>query len=143
MVCCSPREAIKVRDPGSGRTMTISTTTPGVQFYSGNFLDGNQIGKGGFAYQKRAGFCLETQVRLGVGSVVKVLCVVGIISDAATGTARKCASVCCSCHHCRLTDLRVHAVMQRLCTMRCVDLWFCMCRAFPMQSTSLLSPQLC
>ncbi|DBA85235.1 TPA: hypothetical protein ACH3X2_005938 [Trebouxia sp. C0005] len=56
-----PREAIKVRDPQSGRTMTISTTTPGVQFYSGNFLDGNQIGKGGFAYQKHAGFCLETQ----------------------------------------------------------------------------------
>lgn len=63
-VHCSPREAIKVRDPSSGRTMTISTTTPGVQFYSGNFLDGNQIGKGGFAYQTRAGFCLETQVRL-------------------------------------------------------------------------------
>jgi len=53
-----------VRDPQSGRTMTISTTTPGVQFYSGNFLDGNQIGKGGFAYQKHAGFCLETQVGL-------------------------------------------------------------------------------
>ena len=64
-VCvCSPREAIKVRDPQSSRTMTISTTTPGVQFYSGNFLDGNQIGKGGFAYQKHAGFCLETQVGL-------------------------------------------------------------------------------
>ena len=53
-----------MRDPQSGRTMTISTTTPGVQFYSGNFLDGNQIGKGGFAYQKHAGFCLETQVGL-------------------------------------------------------------------------------
>ena len=51
-----------MRDPSSGRTMTISTTTPGVQFYSGNFLDGNQIGKGGFAYQKHAGLCLETQV---------------------------------------------------------------------------------
>ncbi len=53
-----------MRDPQTGRTMTISTTTPGVQFYSGNFLDGNQIGKGGFAYQKHAGFCLETQVGL-------------------------------------------------------------------------------
>lgn len=61
-VSCSPREAIKVRDPQSGRTLTISTTTPGVQFYSGNFLDGDQIGKDGFAYQKHAGFCLETQV---------------------------------------------------------------------------------
>lgn len=56
-----PREAMKARDPRSGRTLTISTTTPGVQFYSGNFLDGNQIGKGGVAYQKHAGFCLETQ----------------------------------------------------------------------------------
>lgn len=62
MVVCSPKEAIKVTDPASGRTMTIATTAPGVQFYSGNFLDGNQIGKGGFAYQKHAGFCLETQV---------------------------------------------------------------------------------
>ena len=53
-----------MRDPQSGRIMTISTTTPGVQFYSGNFLDGNQIGKDGFAYQKHAGFCLETQVGL-------------------------------------------------------------------------------
>ena len=63
-VLCSPREAIKARDPRSGRTLTISTTTPGVQFYSGNFIDGTQIGKGGFAYQKHAGFCLETQVGL-------------------------------------------------------------------------------
>ena len=62
MLLCSPREAIKARDPKSGRTLTISTTTPGVQFYSGNFIDGTQIGKGGFAYQKHAGFCLETQV---------------------------------------------------------------------------------
>lgn len=61
-VSCSPREAIKARDPRSGRTLTISTTTPGVQFYSGNFLDGSQLGKGGVAYQKHAGFCLETQV---------------------------------------------------------------------------------
>ena len=61
-VVCSPKEAIKVTDPASGRTMTIATTAPGVQFYSGNFLDGNQVGKGGFAYQKHAGFCLETQV---------------------------------------------------------------------------------
>lgn len=59
---CSPKEAIKVQDPTSGRTMTISTTTPGVQFYSGNFLDGTQKGKGGVSYQKHAAFCLETQV---------------------------------------------------------------------------------
>ena len=61
-VFCSPKEAIKVQDPKSGRTMTVSTTTPGVQFYTGNFLDGTQKGKGGFLYQKQAGFCLETQV---------------------------------------------------------------------------------
>ena len=55
------REAIKVSDPKSGRTLTISTDQPGVQFYSGNFLDGTFTGVGGAQYQKYAGFCLETQ----------------------------------------------------------------------------------
>jgi aldose 1-epimerase len=51
----------RVRDPQSGRAMEISTTEPGVQFYSGNFLDGSNVGKGGARYEHRAGFCLETQ----------------------------------------------------------------------------------
>jgi len=53
--------AVRVVEPGSGRIMEISTTEPGLQFYSGNFLDGTIIGKGGRAYKKHAGFCLETQ----------------------------------------------------------------------------------
>jgi aldose 1-epimerase len=53
--------AAEVRDPKSGRVMKISTTEPGVQFYTGNYLDGSVTGKGGKAYQKNYGFCLETQ----------------------------------------------------------------------------------
>lgn len=49
------------RDPGTGRTIEISTTEPGIQFYSGNFLDGSNVGKGGKVYGHRGGFCLETQ----------------------------------------------------------------------------------
>jgi aldose 1-epimerase len=41
--------------------MEVFTTEPGVQFYSGNFLDGKNIGKDGKAYKHRYGFCLETQ----------------------------------------------------------------------------------
>lgn len=48
-------------DPVSGRTLTVQTTEPGIQFYSGNFLDGTLVGKGGKPYIKYAGFCLETQ----------------------------------------------------------------------------------
>jgi aldose 1-epimerase len=44
----------------SGRKLEVFTTEPGVQFYSGNFLDGSQLGRG-TAYQYRTGFCLETQ----------------------------------------------------------------------------------
>ena len=54
-------EAARVVEPTTGRTMTISTTEPGIQFYSGNFLDGTLKGKGGRQYPHRAGFCLETQ----------------------------------------------------------------------------------
>jgi aldose 1-epimerase len=50
----------EVRDPESGRILRLSTTQPGVQFYSGNFLNGIE-GKPGSTYQKNAGFCLETQ----------------------------------------------------------------------------------
>lgn len=53
--------AAKVVDPASGRTLTVTTTEPGVQFYSGNFLDGSLHGASGAAYAKHAGFCLETQ----------------------------------------------------------------------------------
>jgi aldose 1-epimerase len=54
-------EAARVLEPLTGRTMTISTTEPGIQFYSGNFLDGTLKGKGGRVYPHRSGFCLETQ----------------------------------------------------------------------------------
>lgn len=50
-----------VREPKTGRIMEIHTTEPGVQFYTGNFLDGTGPGKGGATYDKHAGFCLETQ----------------------------------------------------------------------------------
>lgn len=48
-------------DPVSGRTLEASTTEPGVQFYTGNFLNGHLKGKNGAIYGKRSGFCLETQ----------------------------------------------------------------------------------
>jgi len=47
-------------DPASGRTLDVATTEPGVQFYTGNFLDGKVVGKNGHAYPRRGGFCLET-----------------------------------------------------------------------------------
>jgi len=53
--------AARVSDPSSGRVLEVSTTEPGVQFYTGNFLDGTVTGKGGRVYQKRTGLCLETQ----------------------------------------------------------------------------------
>ncbi len=53
--------AAKLYDPKSGRVLTVTTTEPGVQFYSGNFLDGSFKGKAGVAYAKYAGLCLETQ----------------------------------------------------------------------------------
>ena len=51
----------RVLDPSSGRTIELTTTEPGVQFYTGNFLDGSIVGRGGEKYIKRSGFCLETQ----------------------------------------------------------------------------------
>ena len=53
--------AARVVEPVSGRTLDVSTTEPGVQFYTGNFLDGTVKGKGGVAYPRRSGLCLETQ----------------------------------------------------------------------------------
>ena len=55
------RAVAMVYEPTSGRTMAVSTDQPGVQFYSGNFLDGTFRGKGGTVYNQHAGFCLETQ----------------------------------------------------------------------------------
>jgi galactose mutarotase-like enzyme len=52
--------AARLEDP-SGRRIDISTSEPGVQFYSGNFLDGTIKGKGGRVYEHRTGLCLETQ----------------------------------------------------------------------------------
>ena len=57
----SLRSVAMVYEPASGRTLEVFTTEPGIQFYSGNFLDGSEHGKGGVAYAYRAGFCLETQ----------------------------------------------------------------------------------
>lgn len=53
--------AAVVEEPESGRTLTISTTEPGIQFYSGNFLDGTVIGAAGKMYRQGDGFALETQ----------------------------------------------------------------------------------
>jgi aldose 1-epimerase len=53
--------AATVSDPASGRVLEVSTSQPGVQFYTGNFLDGTFIGKQGKPYGRRSGFCLETQ----------------------------------------------------------------------------------
>jgi len=53
--------AARLEDPVSGRRIDISTTEPGVQFYSGNFLDGTIRAKGGHVYGHRTGLCLETQ----------------------------------------------------------------------------------
>jgi len=55
------RPVAKVFEPMTGRVLEVWTTEPGLQFYSGNLLDGSQIGKGGKAYQLRSGFCLESQ----------------------------------------------------------------------------------
>ena len=56
-----PTFAARVYEPASGRVMEIYTTEPGLQFYSGNFLDGTLHGKGGVVYRRRYGFAMETQ----------------------------------------------------------------------------------
>ena len=55
-----PTLAATVYEPTSGRTLDVYTDQPGVQFYSGNFLDGSLTGHGGVQYGVHAGFCLET-----------------------------------------------------------------------------------
>jgi aldose 1-epimerase len=53
--------AAAVTHPASGRTLQVMTTEPGLQFYSGNFLDGRYVGTSGRTYRQADGFCLETQ----------------------------------------------------------------------------------
>lgn len=55
------RRVATAYDPKSGRTLDVATTEPGLQLYSGNFLDGSITGKDGAVYRHRTGFCLETQ----------------------------------------------------------------------------------
>jgi aldose 1-epimerase len=55
------RIAATIHEPESGRVMEVSTTQPGMQFYSGNFLDGSIVGKGGVPYIRNSGCCFETQ----------------------------------------------------------------------------------
>jgi aldose 1-epimerase len=57
----APGTAAVVYAPGSGIRMTVVTDSPGIQLYTGNFLDGSVRGKGGVSYKKHSGFCLETQ----------------------------------------------------------------------------------
>ena len=53
--------AARVQEPDSGRVLEIFTTEPGIQFYSGNFLDGTLVGTSGRMYRQGDGFALETQ----------------------------------------------------------------------------------
>jgi aldose 1-epimerase len=55
------KKAAEVYEPKTGRVMEVFTEEPGLQFYTGNFLDGTITGKGGRVYQRRAAFCMETQ----------------------------------------------------------------------------------
>ena len=54
-------KAARLYEPSSGRALEVFTTQPGMQFYSGNFLDGSIVGKGGTVYRKHSGCCFETQ----------------------------------------------------------------------------------
>ncbi|WP_426954454.1 aldose epimerase family protein [Muricoccus radiodurans] len=56
-----PRLAARLRDPASGRVLEVLTDQPGLQFYSGNFLDGSLVGPGGRTYRQGDGLALETQ----------------------------------------------------------------------------------
>ena len=55
------RPVARLRDPKSGRVLTLEADQPGVQFYSGNFLNGSITGKDGATYGQYTGVCLETQ----------------------------------------------------------------------------------
>jgi aldose 1-epimerase len=56
-----PVLAARVTEPKSGRVLEVLTTEPGLQFYTGNFLDGTNVGKGGAVYKQYNGFCMEPQ----------------------------------------------------------------------------------
>jgi aldose 1-epimerase len=56
------REVARVHDPRSGRVMTLLSTQPGLQFYSGNFLDGSTVGKRGSVYRQGDAIALEPQL---------------------------------------------------------------------------------
>ncbi len=58
---CPKQLACKLADPSTGRTLEVYTSEPGVQVYTGNFLDGTLTGKKGVVYNQRAAICLETQ----------------------------------------------------------------------------------
>ncbi|MEW1771945.1 aldose epimerase family protein [Streptomyces sp. NPDC086777] len=60
-VTARPEHIATLRDPRSGRTLKIATDQPGLQFYSGNFLDGTLVGTSGRTYRQGDGLCLETQ----------------------------------------------------------------------------------
>lgn len=60
-VTTQPKLAVRLEDPASGRVMELLTTQPGVQFYSGNFLDGTVVGKRGYIYRQSDGLALEPQ----------------------------------------------------------------------------------
>ncbi|MDH6701791.1 aldose epimerase family protein [Streptomyces griseoviridis] len=60
-VTARPEPVATLRDPRSGRTLTLATDQPGLQFYSGNFLDGTLTGTGGRTYRQGDALCLETQ----------------------------------------------------------------------------------
>jgi len=55
------KDAARIYEPSGGRVLEISTTQPGLQFYSGNFLDGSIVGKCGRSYIKHSGCCFEPQ----------------------------------------------------------------------------------
>nr|WP_255373298.1 aldose epimerase family protein [Rhodanobacter sp. FW510-R10] len=58
----APRTVARVEDPHSGRVLTLSSAQPGLQFYSGNFLDGTTVGTGGHVYRQGDAFVLEPQL---------------------------------------------------------------------------------
>ena len=58
----APRVVARVEDPASGRVLTLKSSKPGLQFYSGNFLDGTSVGTGGHVYRQGDAFVLEPQL---------------------------------------------------------------------------------
>lgn len=58
---CEKHLCFRVCHPPSGRVLEVSTSQPGVQFYTANYLDGSVTGKGRATYRKHSSFCLETQ----------------------------------------------------------------------------------